>query len=362
MMLYKLLTRLDRNRFHSTIISLSDKGDLGKRFEDLQISVHALGMRPGRPRLTSIWKMLKVVYRFKPDIIQGWMYHGNLAGQISGAFSPGKPAVLWNIRQSVYSLKYEKRGTAAVIRACSYLSRFPRKIIYNSKISAEQHEAMGYQSNKRLIVPNGFDTDIFTPSPEAKMGIRRDLGVPDLSLLIGLIARYHPMKDHANFIEAAGKLAKKYPATHFLMAGTRVDADNKALRRQLIDLNLLSRIHLLGEREDIPRIMAALDISSSSAYAEGFSNVIGEAMACGVPCVATDVGDSAWVVGDTGRVVPPRNSDALAAAWAELIEMGAERRMILGQRGRQRILNNFSLDGVAGRYEQLYLEVLGKDN
>jgi len=361
MMLYKLLSHMDHNRFAPTVISLSNRGALGERIEALGISVHTMGMKPGKPSLTSIWKLLKVVHKLKPDMIQGWMYHGNLAAQLCAPFSPGRPSVIWNIRQSLYSLEYEKKRTATIIRTCSYLSRFPQHIVYNSKISAEQHEALGYRRNKRVFIPNGFDTDIFKPSTEASKTIRKELNIPDDSLVIGLIGRYHPMKDHPNFIRAAARLIKNHPSIHLIMAGTQVDENNTTLLQYINDLNLLPRIHLLGERSDIPCITAALDISSSSAYAEGFSNVIGEAMACGVPCVVTDVGDSAWVVGNTGKVVPPRNPEALATALAQLVAMGRENRRILGQRARQRILKNFSLDVVVKRYEQLYLDVLSKE-
>jgi glycosyltransferase involved in cell wall biosynthesis len=360
MMLCKLLSGLDHNRFESTVISLTNSGTLEDKCQALGISVHAIGMKRGRPSFTSIMKLLQIVRKLKPDLIQGWMYHGNLAAQFNAAFSFDRPAVIWNIRQSLYSLNYHKKGTAAVIRACSYISRFPQYIVYNSRISAEQHEAMGYLRNKRVLIPNGFDTDIFRPSREAKKAIRKEWGIPEQSLVIGLIGRYHPMKDHANFVRAAASLVKRYPTTHFIMAGTQVDADNKTLRQHISDMGLGPQMHLLGERSDIHRITAALDISSSSSYAEGFSNVIGEAMACAVPCVVTDVGDSAWVVGDTGRVQPPRNSEALATAWADLIEMGDEKRMHLGQRARQRILDNFSLDAVVRLYEQLYFKVLEK--
>jgi glycosyltransferase involved in cell wall biosynthesis len=362
LMLYKLLSRLDSRRFCSAVISLSDKGELGNRFEDLQIPVYSMGMKPGRSNFYSLWKMVNAFQELKPDIVQGWMYHGNLAAQFGSACVSKKPAVLWNIRQSLYSLKYEKWGTAAIIRAGSLLSRFPKRIIYNSKLSAEQHEAMGYQKDRRVLIPNGFDTNCFKPAPENNRALREELKIPEDSLIIGLMGRYHPMKDHGNFFRAATLLRAKYPSLHFLLAGRQVNSGNETLRRSIGGFNPLHQIHLLGERHDMPRIMAALDICvSSSKFGEGFSNAIGEAMACGVPCVVTDVGDSAWVVGDTGRVVPAANSGALANGLAELVQMGMERRRALGQRARQRVIDNFSLENVVRRYEQLYLEVLGKD-
>ncbi len=362
MMLFKLLSRIDRNQFEPAVISLSDIGSIAQLIKKLGISVYAIGMDRGRPNIRAIYRMIYICRRFRPDIIHGWMYHGNIAAQISAAFSFRRFPVLWNIRQSLYSLQYEKRATAAVIGVCSYLSRYARHIVYNSEISAEQHEAIGYKKNKRVLIPNGFDTEVFKPSPEAHKKVREELNIPGDSLIIGLVGRYHHMKDHLNFIQAAGKIIKRYPSTQFILAGHQVSPLNRSLWNHIKDLNLVQQMHLIGERSDIPRIMAAFDISSSSSYAESFPNVVGEAMACGVPCAVTDVGDSARLVGDTGRVVPPGDSEALANALAQLIETGSIGRKDLGIRARQRIIENFSLNAVAKRYERLYFDVLGKEN
>lgn len=361
-MLAKLLSKIDRSQVKPVVISLSDSGTVGHLIEKLGISVYAADMNRGRPTLKPICRVISMARNLKPDIIQGWMYHGNLAAQLCAALCSDSPPVIWNIRQSLYSLGWEKRMTAAIVRAGSYISRFPKHIVYNSETSAEQHEALGYRRNKRVIIPNGFDTEIFKPSTEAYKGIRKELNIPPDSMVIGLIARYHHKKDHPNFIIAAASVIKAYPSTHFILAGNRVDEKNRILMQDIYDFNLLKNVHLLGERSDIPRITAGLDISSSSSYSEAFPNVIGEAMACGVPCVVTDVGDSAWLVGNTGRIVPARNPEALARAWTELVEMGVEQRRILGGRARQRVLDSFSLDTVVKRYERLYLDVLGKEN
>lgn len=362
MMLYRLLSRMVHDRFAPTVISLSDEATLIERFEALGISVQVIGMKPGKPSFTSIRKLIRAVRNLKPDMIQGWMYHGNMAALLSAACSSYKLPVIWNVRQSLYSLEYEKKGTAAIIRAGCYLSKYPQRIIYNSKTSAEQHEKIGYLRAKRALIPNGFETDIFKPSMDARAAVRKELNIQNDSPVVGLIGRYHPMKDHANFIQAAAIQTKRHPSTHFIMAGAQVNENNRTLLRHIGDFNLQSRFHLLGERTDISSITAALDIASSSSYTEGFPNVVGEAMACGVPCVITDVGDSAWIVGDTGKVVPPRNAEALAKACIELIDMGAERRMILGNHARQRILENFSIEAIVRRYEQLYLDVIDKEN
>jgi glycosyltransferase involved in cell wall biosynthesis len=233
------------------------------------------------------------------------------------------------------------------------------KILYNSKIGAIQHRDFGYQTEKTLVVPNGFDTELFAPSMEARSDVRLELGVAENTILIGLVGRYNPMKDHANFLRAAALLLKSHPDVHFVLSGRGVAWENQALTKLVRVLVLAERVHLLGERHDMPRLAAALDIaSSSSAFDEGFPNVVGEAMSCGVPCVVTDVGDSAWVVGKTGRVVPPRDWEALCAAWRELVEMETAARRALGTRARQRVKEQFSIEKVARQYERIYEEQL----
>jgi len=360
MMLYKLLSRTDRGRFEPAVISLSDRGTLGERIEELGIPVIDIGIKHSRPTLTGILRLITIARKLKPNIIQGWMYHGNLAAQVANFFMPGKAPVLWNIRQSLYSLSYEKTATAAVIKLGSYLSRFPAYIIYNSKTGAAQHEAIGYRAGARVFIPNGFDTDRFVPFDEAKISVRGEMGITKDAFLIGLICRYHPMKDHINFLKAASLLLSKHSNVHFILAGDQVDESNSELRKEIHDLQLSNYVHLLGERSDIPRLTASLDIAAISSYAEGFPNAIGEAMSCAVPCVVTNVGDSPSIVADTGRVVPPHDSQALADAWSELISINAVQRRELGLRARQRICDNFSLDAVARQYEALYEKIVAK--
>jgi glycosyltransferase involved in cell wall biosynthesis len=361
MMLYKLLYRTDRNRFEQTVISLSGHGTVGERIEGLNIPVIDIGMKHGRPTLAGIWRLITIARKLKPNIIQGWMYHGNLAAQLAALLTPGQSSVLWNIRQSLYSLSYEKRLTAVVIKLGGYLSGFPEYIIYNSKTSACQHEAIGYRAETQVFIPNGFDTDLFVPSDEAKISVKREMGVPGDVLLIGLIGRYHPMKDHATFLKAASLLLEKGSNVYFVLAGDQIDEGNGELRKGINDLNISRYVRLLGKRSDIPRLTAALDIAAiSSSYGEGFPNVIGEAMSCAVPCVVTDIGDSALIVGDTGRVVEPRDPQALADAWSELISINTDQRRQLGLRARQRICENFSLDAVVQQYEFLYEKIGAK--
>lgn len=360
MMLYKLLSGMNRERFEPVVISLMDRGTLGDRIEALGIPVHTIGLKLGKSTPLSIWCLIRTLRQFQPDLIQGWMIHGNLAAQLASTsmFMPKKVPILWNIRHSALSKSDASNVTLLLIKVLSYLSHLPVKIIYNSKVGAYDHEKIGYNLNKTQIIPNGFDTKLFTTSLEARRHFRGELGLSEDAFLIGLIGRFHPMKDHSTFLQSAKALLATKPGVQFVLVGKEVDWDNPLLRRVILDLELTNQVHLLGERADIPYITAALDIATSASYGEGFPNVIGEAMSCGVPCVVTDVGDSAWIVGNTGQVVQPRNPEALCAGWLKLMEMGVEARHDLGDKARQRIEDLFSIESIVQQYEQLYQEVI----
>lgn len=361
MMLWKLLSRIDRARFEPFVFALSSRADgMLERFNDIGVRCTMLGMKPRLDAVTGLFRLAGKLRSVTPDIVQGWLYHGNVAATLASALMPQRAPVLWSIRCTLPSrLSQEKWQSALTIWLGGRLSFCATKIIHNSLASAEEHEGrLGYRASGRVVLPNGFDTDLFSPSPAARLSIRRELGLGDDTLLIGLIGRYHPMKDHANFLRAAALLTQTHPHAHFLLAGYRVDCANIELMRLVRELGLVDRIHLLGQRDDVQTITAALDIAcSSSAYGEGFANVIGEAMSCAIPCVVTNVSDAARIVGDAGVVVSPRDSAALAGALKRLVDAGASQRQALGLRARRRIEVEFSLDAVVRRYEEVYAQV-----
>jgi glycosyltransferase involved in cell wall biosynthesis len=355
MMLYRLLSQKSRDRFDPVVLSLMDQGSLRQRIEALGIPVYTAGMKPGMATPASIWRLIRLVRKIKPDLIQGWMYHGNLAAQIAGMCAARQTPILWSIHCSIHSLTFEKRMTTAVVRLCAPLSKLASSIVFVSRTSQAQHKAKGYLTANSLVIPNGIDTTLFAPSKEAHASVRSELGLPSDALLIGAIGRSHPMKDHENFLRAAARISEAHGDVHFLLAGRGVDRENAPLGELIRELNLTDRVHLLGERSDIARLVAALDIFSlSSSYGESFPVIVGEAMSCAVPCVVTDVGDSAWMVSDTGRVVPPRDPGALAAACDVLLELGPQGRRALGQAARRRVADLFSLSSVVAKYAEFY--------
>ncbi|AFZ00162.1 glycosyltransferase family 4 protein [Calothrix sp. PCC 6303] len=354
-MLYQLLTKINKQRFQASVVSLMDYGTFGIPLENLGITVYSLGMKRGVPTPNTFRQLMKIVNEVKPDVIQGWMYHGNLAAYFANLFSSNPSHVYWSIHHSIKSLELEKSMTRVIIRVCGYFSRFIAKTIFVSKNSKLQHEAIGYSCENSCVIPNGFDVLSFQPSVESRLKFRKELNLSKDCILIGLMCRFHPMKDHLNFLNASVLLSQKFPDVKFVLAGTNVDNKNDFLLDKIKQLGLEDKTYLLGERQDIPNIIPALDIMTmASAYGEAFPLIVGESMSCGVPCVVTDVGDASWIVGDTGKVVPPRNPEALADAWQELIAMDMEARDKLGIAARSRVINSFSLDSIVSKYEHLY--------
>jgi glycosyltransferase involved in cell wall biosynthesis len=360
MMLWKILSRIDRGRVDPAVIVLSgDTGALVPRFLDSRIECRFLGMHDVMDAASGLLRLRAALRDLRPDVVQGWMYQGNLAATLGSLMAGGTRRLVWAVRAGLTDLGQEEWRVALPIRLGARLSFIPDKIINNSLASALEHERFGYRADKRLIVPNGFDPKLFKPDGEARTSLRRELGLAGDALLIGLIARYHWVKDHGTFLRAAGELKQLHPHVHYVLAGDDIEPTNPNLAQLVRDNDLASHVHLLGRRDDIPALTAALDIAVSSSIAESFSNTIGEAMSCGVPCVATDVGDSSRVIGDTGSSVPPGDAHGLARALGELVVAGHAARAALGAKARQRIIENYSLDAIVREYECIYAGAAG---
>jgi glycosyltransferase involved in cell wall biosynthesis len=351
MMLYKLVARSDREKIRHVVVSLVGVGPIGESIAALGIPVHSLNMRRGIPDPRAAARLVGVLRSVAPDVLQTWLYHADLLGLLGGALV--RVPVVWNIRSSfnIYDLG---ALVAIVAKASARLSPFPAAVVTNSEAAKKLHTQIGYHPREWLVIPNGFDLQSFVPNMTARRAVRQELGLPDDALLIGLVARFDPLKDHRTFLRAAAMLREQWPEAHFVLVGQGVTASNEALRETIAANGLRDRVHLLGERADIPTLTAAFDIATCSSYGESFPNAVGEAMACAVPCVVTDVGDARRIVGETGRVVSPRNASELAAAWDELLDLGAEGRQELGRLARDRIETHYGLDAVVRQYEALY--------
>lgn len=356
-MLRGLLSHLDRTCFETEVISLTDIGPVGREVQALGIPVRALGMSRGTPNPLGVLRLSRWLRRSRPDVVHTWMYHANLVGGLAATLA-GRGALTWGIYHTNLDRQSIKSRTLWTARVCKTLSpHLPAAIVCCAEATMRAHAELGYASDRMVVIPNGFDTRTFKPDPAARASVRRELEIPDEAPLIGMVGRFDRQKDHRTFLRAAAMLHARLPDAHFLLCGDQVTWRNPSLARCIDSASLRTRCHLLGWQADIPRLNAALDIASSSSYSEGLSLVIGEAMASGVPCVVTDVGDSGRLVADTGKVVPPKDPQALAEAWLVLIELGQEGRRSLGQAARRRIAERFGLPTIVSRYEQLYADV-----
>lgn len=361
MMLAKLLSRLRRNDIENVVISLTGGGALAQYITDMGITVTPLGMPRGGLSISGLLRLIRTLRRQKPDIIQAWMYHANLMTGIAAPLS-GHPSLIWNIRQSDLDPRVSKRSTIRVAKLGGLLSGWlPDKVVCCAETARAVHETMGYAPERMVVIPNGFDLDAFHPSPEARVTLRRELGVDETMPLVGIAARFDPQKDHRGFLTAAGILKSSRPDVGYVLCGDDIDASNAELAGWIAAHDLAGACHLLGRRSDMSRIMAGCDVMvSASAFGEGFPNVLGEAMAAGTPCVATDVGDSRLIVGDDSRIVPPRDPAALAAAIGHVLRLSEHDRGALGRADRARIAEHFAIDVIADRYAALYRQTLAE--
>ena len=356
-MLQRLVSQMSPDRFHCIVISMTDIGPIGKALKGSGIEVFHLGMEPAKPTFGGFIKLLRILKQESVDILQTWLYHADLLGLFAGRIS-GTKKIEWNIRCSNMDLNNYRSLTKITLRLNSLLSPFVSAIVANSSQGINFHNKMGYNTSRMFLIPNGFNINVFCPDNSARVWLLNQLNLAENSIVIGLIARYDPMKDHDNFIKAASMVSSTYNNSHFVMAGKGIDINNKKLVSLIASNRLNKRVHLLGLRDDIHKVIAAFDIAtSSSSYGEGFSNTIGEAMACGVPCVVTDVGDSASIVADTGIVVKPNSPVKFAKAIIEMIAMPEFKRKDLGLKGRARIKNFFSIDKIINQYENLYFKL-----
>jgi glycosyltransferase involved in cell wall biosynthesis len=342
MMLVKLLRTMDRDAFTSEVISLAPLGPMADLVRPVASRVTSVEMRPRLRDLPAILRLRRMLRESRPDVVQTWMYHADVVGGLAAKTSVDAP-VLWNIRSG----SLETKRVGALVRLGATLSRrVPARIVGCSERALAFHAALGYDASRFVLIPNGFELDRFAPDLEARSDVRQELGLPAHALLVGMVARVDPIKDHAMFLAAAARVRQELPDVNFVLCGDGV-----------LELPPAPHLHRLGRRMDIARITAALDLACSSSYGEGFPNSIGEAMACAVPAVVTDVGDSAALVGDTGRVVPPRDHDAFAAALFDLLRLDPAARRELGQAARARVAEHFEIGTIARRYESLYREV-----
>lgn len=355
MMLVRLVEQLQALGHTNAVLSLSDLDSLRTPLERAGAEVRFAGLRLGRVPGTGALQPVRAVLQFRPDLVQGWMYHGNLAASFGTWLSLAGCPVVWGVHSSIVATGQHRRLTEAVIKVGALLSRTPAAIVFCSHSGKEQHEGVGFAAGRGLVIPNGIDCDAFQPDAGAGFRLRALLGIPDDRPLVGMVGRYHPMKDHANLLAATARLHAQGRRCHLVLVGDDIAAGNATLVAACVRHGLSRHVSLLGPRSDVAALLPGLDLFVlPSAWGEAFPLALGEAMAAGVACVATDVGDCAWIVRDPRRIAPPGDPAALAAAMAFTLDLPAETRRALGSAGRGRALAEFALPETTRRYQQLY--------
>ncbi|SDY18994.1 glycosyltransferase family 4 protein [Nitrosomonas halophila] len=338
------------------VICLTDSGKYGPLLSAAGVRVHTLDMPRGKVTLAGFLRLWKLIRQARPAVIQTWMYHADLLGGMIGRLA-GNQAILWNIRHTDLVPDKSRRSTIMVAKICAHLSRWmPHKIICCAERATETHAAMGYDSSRMVVIGNGCDLSHFTPDVVGGKKIRDELGVPEDVPLLGYVARCHPLKDHNTLLAAFALIRRTWAGARLLLVGPGMTAENAELKAMIMQYSLGEAVLLAGPRTDIPAVMSALDLHVMSSVSEGFPNVLAEAMACGTPCVTTDVGDAALIVGDTGWVVPANTPSALAAAISSaLVERNNSDAWNLRKRAaRMRIEERFSLASMVSAYQAVW--------
>jgi glycosyltransferase involved in cell wall biosynthesis len=341
-MLARLATAQPRLADEITVVSLRPGVSYTDELRSAGVAVVELDFGTMAGIVSGLWRLAGLIAERRPDIVQGWMYHGDLAAAIAIALSGrGRDTrLIWGIRCSDVDFTRYGLGLRLVAKACAAWSRRPDLVTANSVAGLKYHMRLGYRPRRAEVVPNGVDVERFKPDAAARAAVRAELGIQGEAVVVALVARLDPMKDHSGFLAAMAGL----PDLHALLIGPGTETLPKA-----------ANVIRLGRRTDVARLLAAADImASSSAFGEGFSNALAEGMACGLPAVATDVGDAALIVGDTGLIVPARDPQALAGAIRALVEEGAAARAERGTKARARIVGNFAMRRAVERYAELY--------
>lgn len=341
------------------VVSLSDFGTLGPQLQAKGVVVYALGMRSVLGIPLVLWRLVRLIRSIRPDIVQTWMYHADLLGGLA-AHIAGNQHVIWGIRTT--DIRAGGSFATMIVRwLCAQLSRWvPQVIVCAAEASRRSHIAVGYDATKMVVIPNGYDFSWLKASPDERRSLREQCGINQKDLVLGSLGRFHADKDQENFVRASSLLAKQYPQLKFLMVGRGLDWNNSQLVDWINRSDCKDRFVLLGERKDVPQCLAAMDIFCLHSRTEGFPNVLAEAMAMGLPCITTDVGDAAMLLADTGMVVPKENSAALAQGVMQFLSLGQDARHALGMQAKARVEVEFSMVRTRERFENIYLQVLSK--
>lgn len=339
-------------RGHRVVVALFySGGPLEQELLEAGVRIRPLQKRGRWDLLPFLFRLAQVMREERPDIL-----HSYLTDLVTVALKPWLPStkIVWGIRFSSIDLSQYDLVTRVSCKLTFRLSRFADAVIANSRAGRDYHVAQGYSRAKVVVIPNGIDTNRFHPDPEARHHVRSEWGIQDHEQVIGIVGRLDPEKDYPTFLQSAGLLAQERKHLRFVCVGEGPVEYRDLLHQLTRTLKLTEHVIWSDGRSDMPAVYNGLDLLVSSSTTEGFSNVVAEAMACGVACVVTNVGDSARLVGNLGEVIPPRDPVALANALNKLID----RRPHTPAQIRRRIVEQFSFEKLVSDTEHVLLTLL----
>lgn len=354
--LYRLVTQDTTN--HHIVISLTDMGKYGNLLSSSKIKVYCINMKK-RGMLLCLYSLYRIIKEIQPNVVQTWMYHADLIGGIVARIA-GVKKIYWNIRHSTIDSGHTRKSTVLIAKLNAYLSYIiPNKIICCAYSALEVHSNLGYKSNIMKVIPNGYDFSQFNIDQDYRNKFRQEIGVDSNVFLIGMVARFNPQKDHKNLLEAFEAFSKDKVKGNIklILVGDGINQENKVLVNLINKLDLVEDVILSGPRNDINRVMNGLDIHVLSSYAgEGFPNVVAEAMACGTPCIVTDVGDSKYIVGECGKVINPKSPNELKESleYFLMLRKNPEDWDILCKKNHYMTVVDYGIDSMVFNYTYLW--------
>jgi glycosyltransferase involved in cell wall biosynthesis len=341
--------------FQFEIVALSSADYYVEKIRSLGVPVHILEISANLRSFKNIYLLAKLIVRIRPELVNTWMYHADLVGGVLAKIIR-IPCVIWSIRQSNTEYSKYNKLTYFIIKLNSILSYIvPNKIICCSSLTASKHVSIGYDRSKMIVINNGVDTNLYKPSDEAKNNLRKKLGIKNNKYIVGHVARYDPLKGHKLMLECIQHVLNHYKNVIFLLYGMQIDSMNSELTQLIEDLGIHEDVMLLGHSDRLYDIYPAMDLLCLTSISEGFPNVLIEAMACGVPCISTNVSAADEIVGDTGFVVHDKLPENISARIIEYFNNETNIKKEYMKKARQRIIENYSLQKMKQQYSDAYL-------
>jgi glycosyltransferase involved in cell wall biosynthesis len=360
LMLSRLLEDAAQRRQETAVLSLQPPGEMGEYMRARGIRLFSLRLEQPWQLPLAMLRLARIANAFAPDILHGWMHEGSVAASLARAITARPVSVVWNLRDPLGSESLPMARGWRQARLGAWMSARADAIVYNSRMQARQHTAAGYHIEHSLLIPDGFDTGLHRPSEGARDRLCANFGIDPKAVVIGHMAARHPKNDQTMLVEAVARARAIGQDLHLLMVGSGLDAPGHDLHDLASRLLPAGRVTFSGARADLAEWLPGLDmLAASTAWGDDVPQAIGQALASGVPVVATELGDSVELVGPCGRIVPPQDPVGFGEAVLALAAMGPDQRRQLGEAGRQRVIERFSLETALDRYRELHQRLHG---